>query len=181
MTNTSAGRKLPRIRLVLAWLGGADTEILSMAPVDAAEMTGRSIAALIPALFGDARPGHRRRSGRPGPAARRDQRASRAAWPHFPPGADRLAGRTAHRRRAFRDRCCAAPGARRRGRGARGRPRPYRVRRYPGRRPGTWGARRLVHPGPVSMAGRSRPASSHVTPLTDLGMAPCQSRPSGAS
>src|SRR5690348_11028503 len=52
MTDKSAGRKLSRIRLVLASLGGADTKILSKARVDAAEMTGRGIAALIPALFG---------------------------------------------------------------------------------------------------------------------------------
>ncbi len=49
---SSAGRKLSRIRFVLASLGGADTKILAKAPVDATEMTGRGIAALIPALFG---------------------------------------------------------------------------------------------------------------------------------
>jgi len=49
---SSAGRRLSWIRLVLASVGGADTRILAKAPVDAAEMTGRGIAALIPALFG---------------------------------------------------------------------------------------------------------------------------------
>jgi hypothetical protein len=38
--------------LALAALGGADNQILARARVDAAEMTGRGIAALIPAVFG---------------------------------------------------------------------------------------------------------------------------------
>jgi hypothetical protein len=37
---------------VLSVLGGADSEILARARVDAAEMTGRGLAALIPAVFG---------------------------------------------------------------------------------------------------------------------------------
>ena len=37
---------------VLLRLGGADSQILAKARVDAAEMTGRGIAALIPAIFG---------------------------------------------------------------------------------------------------------------------------------
>jgi hypothetical protein len=52
MRTSSAGRRLSWLRLVLASLGGADTRILAKAPVDAAEMTGRGIAALIPAVFG---------------------------------------------------------------------------------------------------------------------------------
>lgn len=47
-----ADRKLSRLRLVLASLGGADTRILAKARVDATEMTGRGVAALIPAVFG---------------------------------------------------------------------------------------------------------------------------------
>jgi Domain of unknown function (DUF4407) len=45
-------RKLSRLRRVLSVLGGADSQILAMARVDAAEMTGRGLAALIPAVFG---------------------------------------------------------------------------------------------------------------------------------
>ncbi len=43
---------LTRLLRLLAALGGADTQILAEARVDAAEMTGRGIAALIPAMFG---------------------------------------------------------------------------------------------------------------------------------
>lgn len=45
-------RKLSGLRRVLSALGGADSQILAKARVDAAEMTGRGIAALIPAVFG---------------------------------------------------------------------------------------------------------------------------------
>ena len=50
--SSPAGRKLSRLRRVLSVLGGADSEILAKARVDASEMTGRGIAALIPAVFG---------------------------------------------------------------------------------------------------------------------------------
>jgi Domain of unknown function (DUF4407) len=49
---SSARRKLSGLRRVLSALGGADSQILAKARVDAAEMTGRGIAALIPAVFG---------------------------------------------------------------------------------------------------------------------------------
>ena len=42
----------PWLRRVLTTLGGADSQILARARVDTAEMTGRGIAALIPAVFG---------------------------------------------------------------------------------------------------------------------------------
>jgi hypothetical protein len=45
-------RKLSWLRRVLSALGGADARILAQAQVDAAEMSGRGIAALIPAVFG---------------------------------------------------------------------------------------------------------------------------------
>ena len=45
-------RKLSWPRRVLSTLGGADSEILDRARVDTTEMTGRGIAALIPAVFG---------------------------------------------------------------------------------------------------------------------------------
>jgi Domain of unknown function (DUF4407) len=47
-----ARRKLSGLRRVLSALGGADSQILAKSRVDAAEMTGRGIAALIPAVFG---------------------------------------------------------------------------------------------------------------------------------
>lgn len=59
-------------------------------------MTGRGIAALIPALFGDARPGHRRRSGRPGPAAAETSALAARLGHTSPAAADRLSGRPAH-------------------------------------------------------------------------------------
>jgi Domain of unknown function (DUF4407) len=46
------GQKPSWLRRVLLALGGADSRILAKAQVDAAEMTGRGIAALIPAIFG---------------------------------------------------------------------------------------------------------------------------------
>ena len=49
---SSADRKLSWLRVILASLGGADTRILAKARVDGTEMTGRGIAALIPAFFG---------------------------------------------------------------------------------------------------------------------------------
>jgi len=53
MTRTSpTERKISRLQRALSTLGGADSRILARAPVDAAEMTGRGIAALIPAVFG---------------------------------------------------------------------------------------------------------------------------------
>ena len=53
MVRSSPGRrKLSRLRRVLYALGGADSQILAKAQVDTAEMTGRGIAALIPAVFG---------------------------------------------------------------------------------------------------------------------------------
>ena len=51
MARTS-GLKPSWLRRVLAALGGADSQILARARVDTAEMTGRGIAALIPAVFG---------------------------------------------------------------------------------------------------------------------------------
>jgi hypothetical protein len=42
------------LRQLLTSLGGADPQILARAPADAKEMTGRGIAAIIPALFGAA-------------------------------------------------------------------------------------------------------------------------------
>ena len=51
MARTS-GLKPSRLRRVLTVLGGADSQILARARVDTAEMTGRGIAALIPAVFG---------------------------------------------------------------------------------------------------------------------------------
>jgi hypothetical protein len=45
-------RKISRLGRVLSALGGADSQILAKAQVDTAEMTGRGIAALIPAVFG---------------------------------------------------------------------------------------------------------------------------------
>jgi hypothetical protein len=45
-------RHSSRLRRVLTTLGGADSQILAKARVDVAEMTGRGIAALIPAVFG---------------------------------------------------------------------------------------------------------------------------------
>ena len=45
-------RKLSWPRRVLSVLGGADSEMPARARVDAAEMTGRGLAALIPAVFG---------------------------------------------------------------------------------------------------------------------------------
>ena len=71
--SSPAGRKLSRLRRVLSVLGGADSEILAKARVDASEMTGRGIAALIPAVFGGLaalisfRYASRCRSGRPRP------------------------------------------------------------------------------------------------------------------
>jgi hypothetical protein len=50
--SSPARRKLSRPWRVLSTLGGADSQILAKAQVDAAEMTGRGIAALIPAVFG---------------------------------------------------------------------------------------------------------------------------------
>lgn len=44
--------KLPWPRRLLTALGGADSQILPRAQVDTAEMTGRGIATLIPAVFG---------------------------------------------------------------------------------------------------------------------------------
>jgi hypothetical protein len=53
MAKPSPGEpKLSPIRRALSALGGADGQILAQAPVDAAEMTGRGIAALIPSVFG---------------------------------------------------------------------------------------------------------------------------------
>ena len=51
MARTS-GLKPSWLRRILAALGGADSQILARARVDTAEMTGRGIAALIPAVFG---------------------------------------------------------------------------------------------------------------------------------
>ena len=51
MARTS-GLKPSRLQRVLSVLGGADSQILARARVDTAEMTGRGIAALIPAVFG---------------------------------------------------------------------------------------------------------------------------------
>jgi len=48
----TSGLKPSWLRRVLATLGGADSQILASARVDTAEMTGRGIAALIPAVFG---------------------------------------------------------------------------------------------------------------------------------
>jgi hypothetical protein len=45
-------RKLSRLRRTLSALGGADSQILAKARVDTAEMTGRGLATLIPAVFG---------------------------------------------------------------------------------------------------------------------------------
>ena len=47
-----SGLKPSWLRRVLTTLGGADSQILARAQVDTAEMTGRGIAALIPAVFG---------------------------------------------------------------------------------------------------------------------------------
>jgi hypothetical protein len=46
------GLKPSWLRRVLTTLGGADSQILARAQADTAEMTGRGIAALIPAAFG---------------------------------------------------------------------------------------------------------------------------------
>ena len=51
MARTS-GLKPSWLQHVLSVLGGADSQILARARVDTAEMTGRGIAALIPAVFG---------------------------------------------------------------------------------------------------------------------------------
>ena len=51
MARTS-GLKPSWLRRILAALGGADSQILARARVDTAEMTGRGVAALIPAVFG---------------------------------------------------------------------------------------------------------------------------------
>jgi hypothetical protein len=51
MARTS-GLKQSWLRRVFLALGGADSQILARARVDTAEMTGRGIAALIPAVFG---------------------------------------------------------------------------------------------------------------------------------
>jgi hypothetical protein len=48
----TSGLKPSRLQRVLSVLGGADSQILARARVDTAEMTGRGIAALIPAVFG---------------------------------------------------------------------------------------------------------------------------------
>ena len=50
--SSSAAAKRSWLGRALSGLGGADSEILAKARVDAAEMTGRGIAALIPAVFG---------------------------------------------------------------------------------------------------------------------------------
>ena len=47
-----SGLKPSWLRRVLTTLGGADSQILARAQVDTAEMSGRGIAALIPAVFG---------------------------------------------------------------------------------------------------------------------------------
>ena len=47
-----SGLKPSWLRRVLTTLAGADSQILARAQVDTAEMTGRGIAALIPAVFG---------------------------------------------------------------------------------------------------------------------------------
>jgi hypothetical protein len=41
-----------RLQRILSVLGGADSQILARARMDTAEMTGRGIALLIPAVFG---------------------------------------------------------------------------------------------------------------------------------
>lgn len=46
------GHGLSVFRRILSTLGGADSQILARARVDSTEMTGRGIAALIPAVFG---------------------------------------------------------------------------------------------------------------------------------
>ena len=51
MARTS-GLKPSWLRHVLSVLGGADSQILARARVDTAEMSGRGIAGLIPAVFG---------------------------------------------------------------------------------------------------------------------------------
>jgi len=48
----TSGLKPSWLRRVLSVLGGADSQILARARVDTAEMTGRGIAVLIPAVFG---------------------------------------------------------------------------------------------------------------------------------
>jgi hypothetical protein len=48
----TSGLKPSCLQHVLSVLGGADSQILARARVDTAEMTGRGIAALIPAVFG---------------------------------------------------------------------------------------------------------------------------------
>ena len=52
MARTSGLNEPSRFQRVLSVLGGADSQILARARVDTAEMTGRGIAALIPAVFG---------------------------------------------------------------------------------------------------------------------------------
>lgn len=49
---TPGSSMLSRLQRILTALGGADNRLLALAPVDRTEMTGRGIAALIPALFG---------------------------------------------------------------------------------------------------------------------------------
>ena len=51
MARTS-GLKPSWLQHVFSVLGGADSQILARARVDTTEMTGRGIAALIPAVFG---------------------------------------------------------------------------------------------------------------------------------
>jgi hypothetical protein len=51
-THVPNPKATPRLRRALSALGGAHSQILARAPVDAAEMPGRGIAALIPAVFG---------------------------------------------------------------------------------------------------------------------------------
>jgi hypothetical protein len=48
----TSGLKPSWLQRVLSVLGGADSQILARARAETAEMTGRGIAVLIPAVFG---------------------------------------------------------------------------------------------------------------------------------